>query len=304
MAEKIIDIADKNGINYSSMIVTNGWNLTEETARKLVKARVGTVQVTLDGPPEYHDTRRCLKGGQPTFEKICANLLSIVDKFRLFFSIRVNIDSRNRDKMKELIDVLYKKGLSGKRNLGLYFAPVEALTIGCHSCASVTMGKAEYALLEADLYRYALEHNLTGIPHPPHQYGICAACRPKGFVFIPNGDIHKCWDTVMQPEYRVGTVFDTDVIKENMEYKKWLDWSPFKNDLCRNCKILPNCAGFCGYKTIYGEHTQGEAAASPCPGWKNNIAQRLFLKAEKMGVVKPKDWISGTKAAVEHDQRV
>lgn len=301
MSKKIHTIVKREGIHFSAMIVTNGWHLGDKTAASLVKSGVSTVQVTLDGPPEYHDSRRCLKGGQPTFKRITDNLLEIVDKHKLFFSIRVNIDSRNREKIKELIDVLHEKGLSGRRNLGLYFAPIEALTVGCHSCASVTMGKAEYAKLEAELYRYALSKNLTGIPHPPQNYGACAACKPKGFVFIPNGDIHKCWDTVMQPEYKVGTVFEPMAIKDNAEYKKWLDWSPYKSDLCRNCKILPNCAGFCGYKTIYGQHTQGEAATVPCPGWKNNIGERLFLKAEKMGIIKPEDWIKGTIVKVEHN---
>ncbi|PKK91083.1 MAG: radical SAM/SPASM domain protein maturase [Candidatus Wallbacteria bacterium HGW-Wallbacteria-1] len=292
MSERILAVCNDNKLAYSSMIVTNGWHLSVKNAEILSKSMVKTIQITLDGPPEYHDQRRVLLGGQPTFDTIVENVRSIIEaKVPVNFSVRVNIDERNRDHIRELIDVLAERGLSGHRNFGLYFAPVEAITVGCHSCASVTMGKVEYARLEAGLYRYALSKGLTGIPNPPRHHGNCAAVRPKGLVVIPNGDIHKCWDTVMDASCRVGTIFDVASIKESPEYKKWMNWTPFAEDICRNCVILPNCCGFCGYKSLYSERTQGEAAAMPCPGWKNNIGERLFLRAEAMGVVTNEDWL-------------
>ncbi|SVD18243.1 uncharacterized protein METZ01_LOCUS371097, partial [marine metagenome] len=60
--------------------------------------------------------------------------------------------------------------------------------------------------------------------------------------------------------------------------------------ICNNCKILPNCAGACAYKFVHNDKLRGEAAALPCPSWKYNINERLFLRAEKLGMVKKEDW--------------
>lgn len=298
LSKRIIPIARDYSLKYSSMVVTNGWNLTREAAQTLYDCYVRTIQVTLDGPPDYHNSRRPLVGGQQTFERIVGNLKAVVDSVASQFTIRVNIDERNRHMIESLIDTLDAEGLSGRRNFGLYFAPVEAITIGCHCCADVSIGKKSYAKLEAELWRYALEKKLTGMPYPPRHYGNCAAVRPKGFVVHPNGDLHKCWNTINDPGCRVGTIFDTSTIRDNGEYRRWLDWSPFADPACRECTIVSNCSGFCAYKTLYSDRTQGEAAVQPCPGWKNNIAERLFLRAEKLGFVNREDWIPGTDSSV------
>jgi uncharacterized protein len=42
---------------------------------------------------------------------------------------------------------------------------------------------------------------------------------------------------------------------------------------------------------VHAERTLGEGGSLPCPSWKFNMAERLFLRAEKMGLVKAEDWV-------------
>ena len=72
--------------------------------------------------------------------------------------------------------------------------------------------------------------------------------------------------------------------------QQWLNWTPFANETCKNCKILPNCAGACAYKFVHSEDTRGEAAVLPCPSWKYNIKERLLLRAVKMGAITLNDY--------------
>lgn len=290
LSDRIMAVCDQNGIRYNAMVVTNAYKLDLATARSLKARKVNQVQITLDGTPEYHDSRRYLLGGKGSFERILQNMREIVDEVPMMYSVRVNIDDRNRNDIRQLIDLMAEMGLGHKPNLGMYFAPVEAITEGCHSVSDVTMAKGSYAALETDLYQHGYKAGIVSPPNPPRFHGVCGAVRPSGLVVLPTGDIHKCWDTVSWPDKRVGTIFEVDQIAENEVSLAWLKWTPFENKSCRNCRILPNCAGACAYKFVYPDTTRGEAATLPCPSWKYNIKERLLFKAVALGKVKADEY--------------
>lgn len=290
-SERLIDVCQNAGVNYSAFMVTNGWFLTQEVAEELNNRGVKSIQVTLDGPAEYHDQQRALLSGKPTFDRVVKNLRDVaIHVPGIGLSIRVNIDLRNRSKIIALIDQLYENGLAGRKNFRLYFAPVEAMTEGCHSMTAFSLAKKEYSQLEADLYRYAFDKQLVELPFPPQFHGLCTATNPLSVVVVPNGDMHKCWDTVSWPNLSVGKISAYESITESAETQPWRDWTPFEDPVCKECKILPNCAGACSYKFVHNEKLRGEQAALPCPSWKYNINERLFLRAEKLGMVKSEDW--------------
>jgi uncharacterized protein len=270
--------------------VTNGYLLSLETARSLAQRGVSGIQVTLDGTPEYHDTRRYLLGGQGSFERIIANLKAMIDSVGLAVSIRVNIDERNYPDIHRLLDYMAAQGLGHKKNLNVYFAPVEATTEGCRVVEDVTMAKLLYGRLEADLYAHGFNVGLCPLQFPPRFYGTCGAVRPSSFVILPNGDLHKCWDTVSWPDKKVGTIFDLPATAKSELLQQWNEWTPFDNATCKNCKIIPNCSGACAYKFIHAEDTRGEAAVLPCPSWKYNIKERLLQRAIGKGKVKEGDY--------------
>ena len=290
LSDRMIEVCDRHGVAYSASVVTNGFMLTPELARSLHQRRVTWMQITLDGTPEYHDSRRYLLGGKGSFEKIIANLKAIVDEVPITFAIRVNIDDRNYKDIHALLDYLAEAGLGHKKNLKMYFAPVEALTEGCHVVQDVTMAKARYGEFEAGLYRHGWEAGLTALPFPPRFHGICGAVKPSAFVILPTGELHKCWDTVSDPSRSIGSIFDTEKLRSNELMWKWLQWTPFENHTCKNCKLLPNCAGACAYKFIHAESTRSEAAVLPCPSWKYNIKERLVQRAEMMRKISADDY--------------
>jgi len=280
MSDRLIAVAKKRRIKYSAIIVTNGFLLTADIARMLAERAVTVAQITLDGTPEHHDTRRHLLSKKPTFERIVENLKVAADAApSIMWSIRVNIDSRNHKDIRRLIDMLVDAGLGNRKNVKMYFAPVEAMTEGCHNVSDVTMTKQIYGQLEAELTRQAYDAGLTHLPFPPRYHGTCGAVRPGGFVVLPTGDIHKCWDTVSWPDKKVGDIFNLEALSTSEMAMKWLKWTPFDNETCKNCKLLPNCAGACAYKFVHSADTRGEAAVLPCPSWKYNMRERLIHRA-------------------------
>jgi uncharacterized protein len=108
---------------------------------------------------------------------------------------------------------------------------------------------------------------------------------------VPNGDIHKCWDAVTFPEKRVGNIFDDVNILESADSNKakWDTFNPFDNEICRSCKILPNCSGYCAHKFIYAGDSKGESIL-PCPSIKYSLNERLVLRAERDGFITKDDY--------------
>lgn len=290
LSDRFMTLCQQHGAKYDAMIVTNGYRLNLETARMLEARNVKTVQVTLDGDAGYHDSRRHLLSGGGTYGRIIDNLKEVVENTTLSISVRVNIDKRNAEQITAMIDNLAEAGLAHRPNFKLYFAPIEAMTAGCHSMEDFSISKREYGLIEADLYRYGHEKGLTVLPYPPRFHGTCAAVRPNSFVITPTGDVHKCWDTVTFSKFAVGSIFDPDGMAGNAASKVWDKWTPFNNSSCRNCRILPNCAGACAYKFVHADETRGEAAALPCPSWKYNVNERLLLRAERQGAITAEDY--------------
>lgn len=291
LSDRLLAVCASRNVVYNAMVVTNGYKLDRKCSESLVQRRVTSAQVTLDGAEEDHDRSRPLINGRSSYSRIIRNLTKIVNEEpSLNISLRVNVDQRNGPNIYRLLDELDQLGLGRRKNFGVYFAPVEAITDGCHSSSGSCLSKAEYGELELDLVRRAFDAGLCSAPYPPRFRGLCGALRPQGIVVLPNGDLHKCWDTVSMPEMKVGQIWDTDAVRDDPRAQRWLEWSPFDNPVCSKCKILPNCVGSCAHKFLNPGQTKGEAASLPCPSWKYNIYEKLVFQAEKAGVIDSRDY--------------
>lgn len=286
LAKRIIALCKANGISYGSMIATNGFLLSPRTAEFLYLHKVESIQITLDGPPDVHDRRRILRSGKPSFFKIIENVKRVIDTNPIKINARINIDARNcePDQMNRLFEVLAENGLARNSNFSIYFAPVEAITSDCHDIAQVTLDKSRYARLELELFKIACKMGFTGAPYPPRFRGKCAAIQPKGFVILPDGEMHKCWDTVSDRQKAVGSIFAPEKLPTDERHMKWLRWSPFEVEECKTCSILPICTGACPLKFVHPGQVTG-AASLPCVSWKHNIKDMLLLYAVANGTI-------------------
>lgn len=295
-----IDYCDAHGIKYSSMMISNGYKMTVPVAEKLKAARVTKVQITIDGDEETHDSRRHLTSGRGTFQKIIDNIKAVTERKLLKVSVRVNIDGQNEAEALALLKILQAAGLGVKNGVTVYFAPVESVAEAASACDSC-LSKTDYAEVESRLQSQAFEMGLMPLPRMPRHLGLCTAVKPNSYVIVPNGDLHKCWDTVMDSGLRVGSVISAARKKDAVTEKMWNAWSPFDNEVCSNCKLLPACAGACAFKFVHNDYASGEAGKLPCPSLKFNMAEQLFLRAKARGFVKNDDWDQKNSPTVTGD---
>lgn len=280
LSDRMIALCDKNNIRYTASIITNGSLLNPEMAGELYVRRVSWFQVTIDGPKEVHNKVRFDKQTKEgSFDQIIENIKLYEGIYPVRTSLRINVDARNQEKCFSLLDELAEK-LQGINNVNVYFAPIHASTSFCKHISAYTLEIMHYAQLETKLLEYAAEKGLAYIGMPAMNMGLCGAAKKSGMVIVPNGDIHKCWETVSMQKYCIGNIFDEEFSLEDRS-EDWYDWSPFKEEDCRDCRILPNCLGMCTYRFLYKENYSGNSALSPCPSLKFELENRLRMYVNK-----------------------
>lgn len=289
LSDRMIAYCDKHKIRYSAGMVSNGYLLTAELAQQFYSRRIGWVQVTIDGDQETHDKMRPLTSGRGTFDKIVENIGTILDTTPLSISTRVNVGRSCVTRAHALLDRFAELNFSKRGKIHTYFAKIETATEEGDGALHEKLPQADFNRAMFDLEAKARELGLSATIAPSQSFeGLCVASAHNGYVVVPNGDVHKCWETAHDPSRRVGTVFELDKLRESANGQLWKQWSPFDNPVCTACKILPLCGGQCALRFVYARPEHG---ATPCQKWKWNTAEYIFGRAVALGAVTPDLWL-------------
>lgn len=298
MSKRLQDLCSKNGIKYSSGIVTNGTLLTRRTAKTLLKHQVTNAQVTLDGPSEINDARRMYRNGKGSFDDIVRNIKQTCDLLRI--SIRVNIDKRNVGTAKELLDVLEREGI--KEKVLVYFAPVNSLTGQCKTFIGHLYRRRDFASIEVELLAETLKRGFRidkSVCLPRTMPMGCSMLSPYSMAIDAKKHIQKCWMTLCDSDEAVGMLdtpqpantkaVDIDIVTSREmgsqidNLCKWIGYDPFSFAKCRQCSLLPSCMGGCPWVVV------GLGRDPECPTWKTNIKERIWLFRQFSELVEERD---------------
>ncbi len=270
------EICKENDIEFQSMgIITNGVLLNRKTALELKEMNITHAQITLDGPPEVHDQRRTLRGGQGTFAAILSNIKEVCDILDL--NVRVNVDRQNSSKLDGLFEILKEAGLDKK--IRVYFGQVREFTSNCADFSSMCYTTREHSELVVGLMEKARAKGFTQASYPlPSHFGYCLADSVRGFVVGPTGLLFKCWSEVGEdPKTSVGSVFDDNMETSQLNnLSRYMNWDPFTNNECLKCGYLPICGGGCPY---LGMQT---GAQKSCTDFRYNLKEMLLMKYEEL----------------------
>lgn len=244
--ERITHAVRMNVAMYDASIVTNGYLLNKEMAKKLFELGITRVQVTLDGPEHIHNKRRILYDGSGTFFQILENISDSCDILKI--SVRVNVDKENITEVESLLDDFDKYGLKGK--ISLYIAPVSNINNTCSTHVCFT--EKEYAYEQIKFYKKHLNRGYYFMNIPKCNVGLCGAVSETTLLIDPLGDLYKCWDDVGNKNEKVGSLFEEKNSNLSPKLVEWLSYDPFENSKCKNCSIMPICMGGCANVVIKG----------------------------------------------------
>lgn len=142
LTKRIERLTAKYKAKYSAYIITNGYLINDDDKLFFQKNNIKGAQITIDGPPEIHDTRRVLKNGAPTFNRLIENIKRLLS-YGVDVSIRVNVDKTNEKYLEKLLQILNKEQLNKCR---IALGHVQSYTPICQSISPtcVTKNNLEY----------------------------------------------------------------------------------------------------------------------------------------------------------------
>lgn len=269
MAKQMIDITKKYDVKYYSNIVTNGYLVDDNILGILKKSMVTGAQITLDGPPEIHNSRRKLHSGVGTFEKIISGI-KLLEKNGINVHIRVNVDRTNVNALEELLKILVQNGL---QKCGISLGHVKDYTKVCSGVAHNCLNNQEYAEETLKHQKILLKYGFKADDYPFYpgvKANYCCSDTLNSYVVGPNGDLYKCWNDVGNSERAVGNIKEP-IKKYNKMYLDYLLWSPFDHKECIDCNLLPLCMGGCVYNGL-------QMGKPECEKWVYNLKDILKVR--------------------------
>ncbi|WP_433928895.1 radical SAM protein [Sorangium cellulosum] len=277
------EIAGERGGRFRQSMITNGSLLDEQKADFFAaQGNFDFLQITLDGPPAVHNKRRLTTNGQPTYDRILANVERASG--RLPITLRVNVDRSNVDHLAAFVDLLAARGLLPR--VSVYLGHVLPYTDVCSGVGSAALTKEEFAAVQASFDFALFERGIRppfSLPKP--RFGnLCIADNPRGAVVAPDGLVFRCWNEVATTEREAsgllapgsGAVVSEGSARENRA--AWDGYDPFAHAVCQTCKVQPLCHGGCPWEA----RKNPVESTGHCTPLRWNLPDRLRLVHLKM----------------------
>lgn len=266
VSEELINHCDKNGIDYYSIITTNGL-LLDDYLDKIKLFKVEDIQVTLDGYEAEHLRRKNFIQKEGAWEKILNGIFNASNS-GIHITIRMNFDRHNVEGLKKVCHHLLEDN-RWNNNISIYFAPIEPNGIADKNCFS----EAEYKAIFEELYQnladsgyYSNRESAYGLQKKSSPcYGVSLGTTAIDF----EGNIYACQHLLCQKGYAIGNIYEGIKITRGV-----LDWWDGKlPKKCEECSVLPLCQGGCVTKRCLGQ----EKYICGMIKWNIEIMERLRL---------------------------
>lgn len=278
LSENFFNTVERNGCTYSSQIVSNGYFLDKEKLRLILKCKISSAQITLEGTEYIHNKRRYDRLTHSSFQTIIENVKAASEHIKI--ALRVNLDKENIAYLEDLINYLEVAGVINE-NVSISLGRVK-------DCSQIMTKESMELLIDAQDYvkkekqiitKAIMDKNLAWIGSYPAPTPVpCGAINISTFSIDPEGYVYKCWEELGITDKSIYHVSNPGRISNNE--LKWLDCDPKKDSECLNCKHLPLCQGGCALQFLRGKKT--------CSYWKENLNDMLSVLAYKYKhLVKP-----------------
>ena len=273
---------------YSYHVITNGVEILEfidlfKTFPPL------SIQITLDGPKNIHDQRRCNKNKSGTFDSIIKNIHMLLI-WQINVQIRINIDSENILELYKFSRFLNSE-FGNHHCLSAYIYPIQ--DGGCLYESNILSEEEIIKSINHLASQGQMLDNIKKIFHGsflfdsiksniPFQlkFKNCSAFK-KQYILDCNNDVYKCWYGIGNKNRAIGNLnknITSLLALDNM----WQNRSIISLEICNNCKYRYLCGTGCLshiYKNIC------DLKKSRCLNFKKLLENQLKLMLYTIGVM-------------------
>lgn len=241
--EKILLMLEKEA-DYkmtSHSIVTNGTLLNSEAIRVFKQFPLDSIQITLDGMKETHDSKRFFESGTGSFDLILRNIDVLLKEMQnTHITFRVNVDNSNKEEYLQIYNIL------SERYKGYSISVYPGILRANKGCENETFFSSEDHLKFSSML---WQHKMQDM-YPSHCSKGCCATSLSSHVIGPKGEMYICWEHVGIEDKIVGYI-DGEKGKFTDNYSLYkLRGHCFDDALCLECGLLPLCSGGCADKRV------------------------------------------------------
>lgn len=236
LSTRIQSLCDKYSVNCVFSMISNGYLLNEDNINMLSKIKLSRIQITLDGLSEYHDKRRFLRDGSPTFEKIVNNIKNASK--RIHITVRVNVDRSNLGAYENI-----QKLFANYNNVDIYCAPVTIEDTQSNAVKNLCYSINEYDEFYKNTFDLKDIVLSSGI-------NCCAAEMKNTFVIDPEGFAYKCLNDLGHYERSLKNINNKSDKLNPSAVAKYSGRDPFSEPICKDCIYLPQCYGGCVWNYV------------------------------------------------------
>lgn len=221
--------------------------------------QVQSLQVSLDGSRQNHDSSRIPADRSPTFDKIIANCHKLVER-KVRLDLRVNVDALTLESVDELKEELLQVGLWDHPYCFPYVSVIhnhageaDGFVVPTAIEASRRLNQ-KHSFLNSPLRRVAnglryltMQQSGTAVTRTTY----CMQQNPYSYVCDALGRLFRCYEEAGHEEYVIGQ-FDAGLkdISWNSELKKYYEERTiFNMEECKECSCALICGGGCGVKS-------------------------------------------------------
>lgn len=256
------------GMEYSAGMITNGYLLTPDKVALFEELKISSIQITIDGSEQTHNSRRSLKNGNATYRTILKNIEEAQKcSPTTSINVRVNIDQTNSQEFFEVHS--YFKTQKYPR-VSVYPGFVTDVS-GAGKNPCVYDSNAMAAFLKEVYYKRG---SYSQFFYPANITRVCAVRNPNAIVIGPLGELYKCWNDVGDFSRSYGSI-DGTITNEEVLYEYLIKADHVNDKECNECAFFPVCDGGCPYQRI-----QNEKLGRPqntCSLFKEHVEDFLML---------------------------
>lgn len=272
--KKVIELEKKyaDGKTIENAFQTNGTLINEEWAAFLADNRF-LVGISIDGPREFHDARRVMRSGAPSFDLVFAGM-NRLKRFGAEFNTLTVVGEHNVHHPLEIYEFLRECGSGFIQFIPLVERPATPADAPMHfavppDISTGTLGDplvtpwsvkpADYGDFLCKIYDVWVRRDVgqtfvqlfdvalcawAGVPAP-----LCVFQEKcgKALAIEHNGEIFSC-DHFVYPKYRIGNIL-TDSLKKLVELPAQKKFGDLKSTalprVCKKCGVRFACHGEC-----------------------------------------------------------
>jgi uncharacterized protein len=220
-------------IRFNSGFTTNGYLLNQEMIDIFKLYGVNSLQITLDGNRELHNTIRFVSATRGSYDEIVANI-KLACRNGIYVTTRINYTPKTLAGIKDIMADFSELTTEERRFMNFSFHQVWQ-----------DEKSADTDDMAAEVRKsFTLEEFTVSVPNEQALHTSCYADKTNEAVINYNGEVFKCTARDFTSEKSEGRITANGKIEWN-ELNKRRQEKRFSNKPCLECKIFPLCAGGC-----------------------------------------------------------